>query len=413
MAGLGPWGEGQLRNAVEAFFGNPYLRDYTHASKTFRTNTYENAPKFKFLFHVYFDINPEVYSREGSNFSILVKSVKLPSFNFNVATMNQYNRKRLVQSKINYDPIDITFHDDNGNLASSMWYRYYTYYYKDATNPSVVFGDKRGANTAPNPGPGGSLIRPNESIYNDRNQYSPSITGQTDWGYIGDATQPGAPNGKKIPFFKNVTIFGLNRHNWISYTLINPVITRYGHDTYDYEQGTGVMSNSMSLDYETVVYNQGAIDGSKPSNILTDFGDQTYYDKQLSPISIPGSNATILGQNGLLDGAGGVVKALSNGEYLKAARLGGVTYNTFKNVDIVNVIQGEITKGLTNILNSTANPTRNSQWDIPRYGDSGSSAGTANTPYPAVSQPTPIGPNQNAGTVNPSPYTGNNSGQVI
>ena len=38
---------------LNTFFGNDFLKDYTHASKTFRTNGYENAPRLKFLFHVY------------------------------------------------------------------------------------------------------------------------------------------------------------------------------------------------------------------------------------------------------------------------------------------------------------------------------------------------------------------------
>jgi len=41
-----------LTDAVQGFFGSEYLRDYTHASKTFRTNAYGYAPKFKHLFHV-------------------------------------------------------------------------------------------------------------------------------------------------------------------------------------------------------------------------------------------------------------------------------------------------------------------------------------------------------------------------
>jgi hypothetical protein len=54
--------------------------------------------------------------------------------------MNQYNRKRIVQTKIKYDPIDISFHDDNGsgvgtaNLGGTvraLWKAYYNYYYFD------------------------------------------------------------------------------------------------------------------------------------------------------------------------------------------------------------------------------------------------------------------------------------------
>ena len=111
--------ENLLQGAAGTFFGGDYLRDYTHASKTFRPNSYQNAPKFKYLFHTYFEINSEAYGENvntGSNYGLLVKTVKLPSFQFEVAVLNQYNRKRLVQSKIKYDPIDITFHDDHGCL---------------------------------------------------------------------------------------------------------------------------------------------------------------------------------------------------------------------------------------------------------------------------------------------------------
>ena len=139
-----------LQGTAEGFFGNDYLRDYTHASKTFRTNSYQYAPKLKFLFHVYFDINPLAYAQSlpNSNYGLAVKTVKLPSFNFQVETMNQYNRKRLIQTKVKYDPINITFHDDHGTatgtptaggIIRSLWKAYYNYYYADGRNPQVIF----------------------------------------------------------------------------------------------------------------------------------------------------------------------------------------------------------------------------------------------------------------------------------
>jgi hypothetical protein len=58
-----------LKDAVGGFFGSDYLRDYTHASKTFRPNAYQYAPKFKFLFHVYFEINEMNFSINFSSLS--------------------------------------------------------------------------------------------------------------------------------------------------------------------------------------------------------------------------------------------------------------------------------------------------------------------------------------------------------
>ena len=87
------------------------------------------------------------------------------------------------------------------------------------------------------------------------------------------------------------------------------------------------MENSMSIEYETVVYRQGNIDGTAPSNIIAGFAEQDYYDKELSPIAIPGSNAKILGQGGLIDAAGGAIKDLGDGKLLNAVRTAGVVYN--------------------------------------------------------------------------------------
>ena len=70
-----------LKDTAAGFFGNEYLRDYTHAAKTFRPNAYQYAPKFKFLFHVYFEINPAAYAvglSTGTNFGLAVKTIKLP-----------------------------------------------------------------------------------------------------------------------------------------------------------------------------------------------------------------------------------------------------------------------------------------------------------------------------------------------
>lgn len=363
------------QDVAGGFFGNDYLRDYTHASKTFRPNAYQYAPKLKFLFHVYFEINQSAYAvglPQGANFGLAVKSVKLPSYSFDTHTMNQYNRKRIVQTKIKYDPIDINFHDDNGNLIRNMWYNYYTYYYKDASIPVSSVSGRQAQQTG-----NGSTNSPNNTNYNSRNIYSQSITGDTNWGYVGEspdspATNIQAGNGQtKIPFFKNVTIFGFNQHNYVAYTLINPIINRFAHDTYDYSQGNGTMTNTMTLDYETVKYFQGAIDGTKPSDIVAGFGAPANYDRVPSPITRPGSQASILGQGGLVDGVGGVIKDLSgeNPNILGAIQKAGATYNTLKNMNLKQAIKSEVTTGITNaIMNPLNNTGRNVLFNLPIFG---------------------------------------------
>ena len=184
---MSTWGQDFLKGFTEV----SGLRDYTHASKTFRTNAYELKPRFKFLFHVQFTLNVgEIQALKNAkifgaseiyNLSLAVKTVDLPKYSIDTAVMNQYNRKRIVQTKINYDPVNITFHDDGGDNIREMWYQYYSYYYKD---PAQKY-DPRVNNTNGSSG----QVQTNQSGfgYNDRDIYSQNRVGNVnDWGFIGE-----------------------------------------------------------------------------------------------------------------------------------------------------------------------------------------------------------------------------------
>jgi hypothetical protein len=304
------WGQDLQRSRADVdSFGSTILRDFTHADKIFNPSGYALAPKFKFLFHTFFEINPDVYSKNigtGDNFGVLVKTVKLPSFNIKTHELNQYNRKRIVQTKINYDPINITFHDDGINTITKLWDAYYSYYYKDSTNLRVFKG-ATGASVEPSQ-PGAGAASQN---YNARNIYNPSITGDNNWGYIGE-TYANNSQLVKQPFFKNITVFGFNRHNFTAYTLINPMITKFDHDTYSYADGAGTMECKMDIAYETVVYNEGGLDGRTPDSIVQGFGLDATYDRQLSPITPVDNNGYVPGPGRYLDPEGGFIKSLKD-----------------------------------------------------------------------------------------------------
>lgn len=290
------------------FKGSPSLRDFQHASKIFTANGYALAPKVKFLFHVYFDINSQAYNQNlstGDNFGLLVKTVKLPSYNITTHELNQYNRKRVVQTKIKYDNANVTFHDDGDNTITSLWEAYYTYYYKDGTNFNIFKG-AAGSVTGGITRPVSTTLDPD---YNNRNLYAPgqSMQGKNNWGYIGETSTPSGPNLKKVPFFKSITIFGFNRHLFTSYTLINPLIARFSHDTYSYADGGGTMEMQMDVSYETVAYNEGAMDGRQPSNIVRGFGLESSYDKTLSPITPNGAQSQVPGNGGYVSADGGSI----------------------------------------------------------------------------------------------------------
>lgn len=340
-------------NAVKSFFGNEYLRDYTHASKTFRSNSYGYAPKFKFLFHVYFDINKDLISAAGrfpedQNFGLAVKTVQLPKFSFDLATMNQYNRKRVIQTKIKYDPITITFHDDHSNLIRKLWHTYYTYYYKDAAQTDMSPGSTSG-----------------------RNVYTNVTQNDHDWGYIGEGNDKPTPTGAamgatKPVFFKTIDIYGMSQHNFSLYRLVNPIIENFQHDTHSYSEGSGVMENSMTLQYETVKYYEGALDGKRPDEVVKMFGQDAHYDRTVSPIAKPGSQSSILGQGGLVDAAGGIIDDLTNvpPNFLGAIQKAGTTAQTFKNPkNVLNIAKGEALGMAADAITGT--PNRNTMFNFP------------------------------------------------
>lgn len=372
-----------LKDAAGGFFGSEYVRDYTHASKTFRTNAYAYAPKYKFLFHVEFQINrdligPKNIFPDDANFGLAVKSASLPKFSIDLHELNQYNRRRIIQTKLRYDDVSINFHDDNANLIRQLWYNYYTYYYNDANHQENAGFTATGAKA---------------NSITGRNIYNESIAGDDDWGYIGETSSTqqsalSAGQGKsKAPFFKSIDIYGFNQHNYVMYRLLNPMIASFGHDTYDYTQANGVMENQMVLRYETVKYFNGSIDGRAPSNIISTFGNASHYDNTLSPIARPGSQANILGQGGLIAGAGGILSDLSNGNILGAIQKAGATYNTFKNPGtLTKALKGEILGGITNAVQGT--PNRNNLFSFPTFGQSINNTTTASGgPSGSISKP--------------------------
>lgn len=338
------------QNFLKGFNSGEGLTDYAHAAKTFLTNGYQYTPRSKYLFHVFFTINtasPALRNAFSSNqevatIGLMVKNIQLPNYNISVETMNQYNRKRLVQTKIEYQPVQVEFHDDGGDLIRDLWYSYYSYYYKD---PSQKYD-----NLSPNNGSLGPLVgTPNGFSYNNRDIYDNTRT-VNDWGYVGESYTDGkditsVTRSGKPPFFRDIRIFGLDQHKWASYVLINPMITEWQHDTYDYAQGGGTMSNRMTIRYETVKYGVGAVGDVRPDNNVIGFADPAYYDTIPSSITRTGQTGSVLGQGGLIDAGIGIAEDLASGGVaglIGAAQKALTAYDTYKDKDLASIARTEV-----------------------------------------------------------------------
>jgi hypothetical protein len=302
--------------------GNPKgnLGDYAHASALYVRNNLRLTPKFKHLYHVVFDINPIAISSLGNSaslllnkkeFNLLVSSVDLPGYTVDTDVKNQYNRKRIVQTKINYDPISLRFHDDNAGLTTLLWESYFRYYYQD---PNYA---RRDASGQPD------TTVPISYINNPDNIYGGDVRNSYRYGF--DRTRPNAP------FFNTITINQLHglsgESNFTSYTLVNPIISSHRHDSLDQTTGN-FTTNELQIVYESVLYGRGKTSTDNPAG----FADPSHYDVSPSPLSIEGGGVTnIFGDGGILNGIANVFTDIENENINIGTVLTGI--NTIRNID--------------------------------------------------------------------------------
>lgn len=226
---------------------NVTLKDYAHAARIFTDDQFRLAPKSKFLFHVAFNINQsalkniDLVQRYRNEINVLVKTCDLPQYRLTVDTLNQYNRKKNIQSSHKYEALTITFHDDNMSLINQLWQNYYSYYYADPTSALDPGAYKRTAT---------------------RNS-----------GYIRNPY--GLDNGSTDPFFNYITIYQMARHEYVSYTLLNPIISAFNHNKLDYAQSNTPHEFSMSIAYEAVAYGNGEVIQGDPEGFGFEHYDQS------------------------------------------------------------------------------------------------------------------------------------------
>lgn len=312
-----------------------FTHPYDHATKLFVADTYRLAPKQSFLYYVVINIDPS-QTQLGSGLvggllsfadrfqnletGMLVKRVDLPKFTIGTKTYNAYNRKNIVQTNIQYDPVNITFHDDAADVITNFWNDYYTYYYRDSDY--------------------------NVSDYSRAEKYAPRS--KIGWGY--------SPRNNAIPnFLQNIRIFSLHNKRFTEYLLVNPVITSWRHGEHDSTNDRSLMENTMTVTYETVKYFTGFI-----NPVSVDGFSLLRYDNTPSPISTSITNIyTDAGVLGALDavpkdlrkpdgsdGAGGPLSSL-----LSMYRL----YNNLKNVNLKTVVGTSLGQLGVGVLNNTLN----------------------------------------------------------
>lgn len=279
------------------------LRDYRHANQLFVGSNFRLVPKQGFLFHVFFDLDPRIIRMKGdfktlsTEIAMMAKSVDLPKYSISTKTYNSYNRPNIVQSKISFDPIQISFHDDSADVVRRFWYDYYKYYYRDSDYT--------------------------ETNYRFTHKYRPQETGS-----FGFSPRDDIGTDELRPYLKTVRIYSLHQKRFSEYILINPVIKNFRHGSHSRDSGD-ILNHEVTIEYEHILYNYGNVS----SNTVKGFAE-LYYDKTTSPLQRPGRIHSIFGAGGLLDTADSVYEDVQRGDYASAIFKAAAGINMAKSMNL-------------------------------------------------------------------------------
>jgi hypothetical protein len=190
------------------------------------------APRQKYLFLVRFvrgtgDGNKSTW-QDGLSFAC--KRFDRPRVMFETQVLNQYNKKRIVQTGIKYNPVKIEYHDTADQKVMQMWHEYSSYY----------FGDFRKVNA-------------NDWQYDIVNpDYKDA--GGTGFGL----TLPKDSEKSPSSFFTAMECYQFAGGTYTQFDLVNPKIISFDPDEMDYGSDVG-HGLTMTIDYEAIVYHNNNV----------------------------------------------------------------------------------------------------------------------------------------------------------
>ncbi len=250
-----------FNDLVRLFVGTPneqrpdylILKDSRTASRVFgmRDSILTKIPRHKFLFYVNFlrpvgEGGPTDYGDWTTGISFLVKSVTRPNINFSVSTLNQYNKKRLAQNKISYEPVSVDFYDTYDQKVLQMFKEYLRFYY----------GDFQGK----------FLTSWNYDITSEEFL----IPGGIDFGFVPPNASP-----NESRFFERIEVYLFGLGDYSKFSLINPLIKAFRYGNEDYTSSQDQQMITIDFDYEAIQFDveNASITADLASQFGLDIGD--------------------------------------------------------------------------------------------------------------------------------------------
>jgi hypothetical protein len=252
---------GSVANGIFGSQGD--MRDYQHAARLFTDNFMRLSPKVEFLYHVFLDINPAAIRTPNPFYGfsspearietgMLVKNFNLPGINVQTETKNQYGKKTNIQTAVQYNPVNLTFHDDNNGLIGGLWEQYFKSQYADSQFVDFLqieptYNSQTTKTETVDVGVGGQ----GAGRITAGTKTTTTSTKQTGLKF-------GFDNYKSVRFFNSIKLYQLSKKRFFEFELINPIIQSWTPPTMN-SSSSNPAENQMTVIYEGVRYNTGRI----------------------------------------------------------------------------------------------------------------------------------------------------------
>ena len=264
-----------------------YEKSTRHASFNFNQESnslYRNQPRFPFEYYININLNNVGSAKQyissyfnGTDLNQippLVKTVEMPSMKIETTPLNQYNRKRLSQTKIMFEPIKMVFHDVADGKTLKFWEMYYRYYFADGNEPKMntpVSSQQKNSSMSIE-----TLLHINPNIANlpssvtnlfqsnapsGANSPTSDVGSKSDTQNIISNTLDNHKFGFNLPQVQNIRnliqsidIYQVHAGRFNQVTLVNPRISAFTHDTLNYAAGDKTLELTFTVEYEYAYY---------------------------------------------------------------------------------------------------------------------------------------------------------------
>tara|TARA_R110000772_G_scaffold92421_8_gene189225 strand:- start:1114 stop:2265 length:1152 start_codon:yes stop_codon:yes gene_type:complete len=267
------------KNAKSKFYARDFRNNYR-----FRPDV--NPPRIKFEGYVNFVFNRDLASFLGmenntykTNISSLVRRAQLPTVNFKNVTKNQYNKKRIVSTGVEFAPVEITVFDTLNNEWLQLLMRYFSYLYMNPRNKNDV---------------------------GDRDVHMNTPAGLENNSEFGGTSFKSGEAGLNLQrdkqFFERIDIIMYHGGKGVQYSLTGPLLNSFSMGDMDYSSNEFV-EFTMNIEYENFTtfdianFDLGAVDLDRFEKVNgLDFASD---EVMIKPLGILGSGSEMefLGQH--------------------------------------------------------------------------------------------------------------------